>query len=263
MFTENKYTKCYFNIIHRAQSRTLEQSIYVEKHHIIPRSLGGSNETANLVKLTGREHFICHLLLPKMTIGTNRKKMIYAIWMMCRASRDRRFAYKVTARAYTSIKEVMRTNRTADDFTPEWRKRISAAKKGKPAWNKGKLVPEDQKSRQSETRKSKKGTPGFNVRPACRPEKAKASSDTQKRRKWVFFPATNERKPIELHEVTTYLTNGWQLGQGIRKKRMQKGISTGLKWIHNPLTMEVTAVKASVIEDLLSEGWQLGRKLSS
>lgn len=225
MFTENKYTKCYFSIIHRAQSRTLDQSVYVEKHHIIPRSLGGSNETSNLVKLTGREHFICHLLLPKMTIGTNRKKMIYAIWMMCRANRDRRSAYKVTARAYTSIKEVMRNNRPANDFTPEWKERISIAKKGKPAWNKGRPVPEDQKSRQSATRKSKNGTPGFNIRPACRPEKAKASSDTQKGRKWVFFPATNERKPIEPHEVNTYLTDGWQLGQGIRKKPITQEVS--------------------------------------
>jgi hypothetical protein len=261
MFIENKYTKCYFNIIHRAQSRTLDQLIYIERHHIIPRSMGGSNDASNLVKLTGREHFICHLLLPKMTNGTNRKKMIYAIWMMCRSGRDRRSIYKVTARTYSSIKEVMRNNRTADDFTPEWREKISVSKKGKSTWNRGRSVPEEQKSRQSATRKSKNGTPGFNVRPSCRPEKAKAISDTQKGRKWVFFPATNKRKPIEPYEVGTYLINGWQLGQGERKKRIQKGISTGLRWIHNPLTNEVTAVKIGVVDELLSKGWQLGRKL--
>lgn len=39
---------------------------YVEKHHIIPRSLGGSDKKHNIVKLSAREHFICHLLLTKM-----------------------------------------------------------------------------------------------------------------------------------------------------------------------------------------------------
>ena len=39
---------------------------YTEKHHIIPRSLGGNNEKNNIVKLTAREHFICHLLLTKI-----------------------------------------------------------------------------------------------------------------------------------------------------------------------------------------------------
>jgi hypothetical protein len=38
-FLENKYTKWYFSIISNAQSR--EVSGYIEKHHIIPKSLGG------------------------------------------------------------------------------------------------------------------------------------------------------------------------------------------------------------------------------
>jgi hypothetical protein len=39
---------------------------YTETHHILPRSLGGSDEKENLVKLSAREHFICHLLLTKI-----------------------------------------------------------------------------------------------------------------------------------------------------------------------------------------------------
>jgi hypothetical protein len=39
---------------------------YTETHHIIPRSLGGSNDLDNLVKLSAREHYICHFLLMKM-----------------------------------------------------------------------------------------------------------------------------------------------------------------------------------------------------
>lgn len=39
---------------------------YVEKHHIIPKSMGGSNNLSNIVKLTAREHFVAHWLLFKI-----------------------------------------------------------------------------------------------------------------------------------------------------------------------------------------------------
>ena len=48
----NKYKNWYNSIIKNAQNRQIDG--YVEKHHIIPQSLGGSNETINLVKLTAR-----------------------------------------------------------------------------------------------------------------------------------------------------------------------------------------------------------------
>ena len=65
-------------IIDRAKSRTLLANEYYEKHHIIPKSLGGTNEKENLVSLTAREHFICHLLLLKITEGKNYYKMVNA-----------------------------------------------------------------------------------------------------------------------------------------------------------------------------------------
>jgi hypothetical protein len=66
MFLDNKYTRWYYNIINAARTRTNEKLSYTERHHIIPKSLGGNNSSDNLVPLTGREHFIVHLLLTKM-----------------------------------------------------------------------------------------------------------------------------------------------------------------------------------------------------
>ena len=66
MFVENKYFKYYYNIINGAKSRTI--SGHTETHHIIPRSMGGLNNKENLVDLTAKEHFICHLLLNKRRI---------------------------------------------------------------------------------------------------------------------------------------------------------------------------------------------------
>jgi len=75
MFLQNKYTKIYYQIINNAKNRLLEVGMYTERHHIVPKSLGGNNLDSNLVSLTAREHFICHRLLVKMTSGNNKRKM--------------------------------------------------------------------------------------------------------------------------------------------------------------------------------------------
>lgn len=80
IFIDNKYTKTYFKIINRAKLRLINE--YTEKHHIIPKSLGGTNDKNNLVLLTAREHFVCHILLTRMTQGGNKKKMVLAIFKM-------------------------------------------------------------------------------------------------------------------------------------------------------------------------------------
>ena len=49
------YKKIHDKIIERAKNRKLEG--YVEKHHIIPKCMNGTNEPNNLVDLTAREHF--------------------------------------------------------------------------------------------------------------------------------------------------------------------------------------------------------------
>ena len=48
----------------RSRDRVLEG--YVEKHHIIPRCLGGTNDTTNIAVLTPEEHFLAHQLLVKI-----------------------------------------------------------------------------------------------------------------------------------------------------------------------------------------------------
>ncbi len=97
MFIQNKYTKWYYNIVKQASLRAPVG--YIEKHHIIPKSMGGSNDKENIVALTAREHFICHLLLTKMTEGTNRYKMLHAVWRLTTSRKD-----KVSSKIYEQIK---------------------------------------------------------------------------------------------------------------------------------------------------------------
>ena len=153
MYLQNKYSQWYYNIITRAQSRSIHPAI-IEKHHIVPKSLGGTNDPDNLVKLSPREHYICHLLLTKMCEGKAKQKMVYALWAIMNLSNPYQERKIIKGRLYESLRQVYiqsqkskagpghpnrgkKTGRTKESFTSEWKANISAAKKGKPTWNKG------------------------------------------------------------------------------------------------------------------------------
>lgn len=57
---------CEFIADRRAKEAALLASgVYVERHHILPKSLGGSNHPSNLIALTAGDHFFAHLCLAK------------------------------------------------------------------------------------------------------------------------------------------------------------------------------------------------------
>jgi hypothetical protein len=72
---------------------------YSEKHHIIPRSMGGTNDKDNLIQLTARQHFIAHWMLWKAYGG----KMMHAFHMMLHGrgknSKQKRYT-KVNSKTY-------------------------------------------------------------------------------------------------------------------------------------------------------------------
>lgn len=140
------YVKAYDNLIAKGKLRGNDKgklNYYTEAHHIIPKSLGGNDDVSNLVLLTGREHFIAHLLLSKIH---NNSKMNYALWMMCNSSGKN---FKVHSRFYESSR-IKHSNYTSNLFsgkkrTEEHRKNLS-----KPL--KGRVSPTQGKTRAKETR---------------------------------------------------------------------------------------------------------------
>jgi hypothetical protein len=54
----------YDALMTRAKTRKL--SGYFERHHVVPRCLGGADDANNLVELTPEEHYLAHQLLIKM-----------------------------------------------------------------------------------------------------------------------------------------------------------------------------------------------------
>lgn len=81
------YLKIYTDLIQKGLDRDAIEG-YFEKHHIIPKCLGGTNKASNIVKLTAREHIIAHFLLVR--IYPKNAKLKYAAWMMVNGARKER-----------------------------------------------------------------------------------------------------------------------------------------------------------------------------
>ena len=135
------YRKLYENLIETRKNRILDENEYYENHHIIPKSLGGSDKKENLIYLTAREHFIAHHLLYKCAKDTNeRMKMGRAIQFLCYGNKGQT-EKKITARQYEIAKKILSNEMKGTSYAkglkhgpvPEERKiRISKALKGVP-----------------------------------------------------------------------------------------------------------------------------------
>jgi len=110
MFINNKYRTWYYSIINNALIAGREE--YVEKHHIIPKSLGGSNSAENIVRLTAKEHLLCHKLLVKITEGRAQSKMQMALWAMATLHSPNHSGgrKKLTVQEFAKAREAVATN---------------------------------------------------------------------------------------------------------------------------------------------------------
>jgi hypothetical protein len=133
MFIPNKYTTWYYNIINNSKNRTLTG--YVEKHHIIPKSLDGDNSLDNIAILTAREHFVCHLLLVKMTTGHYKKLMQFAVGKFIQTTPTQKRVF--TSWEYNKIRSSISLARTGKKHSKETREKMSQNMKGRKPWNKG------------------------------------------------------------------------------------------------------------------------------
>lgn len=96
----NKYFKWYKNIISNRIISPIEKG---ENHHILPRSMGGNDDTENIIKLSPREHYICHLCLIKFTEGRDYYKMLCAI--NCMSMKTLKNNFKYNSKVYEILQE--------------------------------------------------------------------------------------------------------------------------------------------------------------
>lgn len=105
----NKYTKWYISIVDKALCSI--QSDYTEKHHIVPKCFAlhiacNINNPDNIVALTAKEHFICHLLLTKMfKCPIKNRKMNFAFFQLRLANKHQKGKRYNNSRMYSYIKK--------------------------------------------------------------------------------------------------------------------------------------------------------------
>jgi hypothetical protein len=138
------YERIYNELCTRSLTRKWQKYTY-EKHHIIPKSLGGSDIKSNLAILTPREHALAHLLLVKFLTGKHRAKMIFAIKSMLSYRNQHR--QQLTTKQYATLKETYqnlsstpeysawRSEITRNQWTPE--RKLAVAAKAREQWATG------------------------------------------------------------------------------------------------------------------------------
>lgn len=124
------YKKIYEQLILRGKNRELKS--YKEKHHIIPKCLGGSDAADNLVELTPEEHYLAHQLLVR--IYPNNNSLVYAANMMI-PNRTSNKMYGWLRKKFSMIRSIEQTGKNNSQYGTKWayheifgRKKIDASK---------------------------------------------------------------------------------------------------------------------------------------
>jgi hypothetical protein len=274
----NKYHKIYENLMVKCKNRLLEDSVYIEKHHIIPRAIGGLDTEENMVKLTLKEYFFAHKLLVKMLSGKNKGKMLQALYMMSNTR-----GIRLPSKLYALAKENWISQRANTNHTDESKALLQKAQLDLWATSeyKTKMIaifgrPE------TKTKKSQSAKNWINGHPIehkarmekinKNPEKIRKTAEWhkgKKRPKETCDKQSNFRKeyitsggyhnkgmkhyynPVTNETIQCYPENkpeGWLLGTN--KKKPYRG-----KWCHDS-DGNIKAFDPNNIPD----GWTLGRK---
>lgn len=128
------YSTVYNRLVQRAQDRVLSSGF--ERHHIVPKSLGGPNCRSNIVKLTIREHFVAHKLLTRMHSGQAQKKMWFAYYRLCNRHQNTnsRLYEQAKLQSKKYLSEIHTGKTISDDHKQQLSKLFTGA--GNPNYNK-------------------------------------------------------------------------------------------------------------------------------
>lgn len=140
------YAKIYAQLIEKSSIRVLDG--YTEKHHIVPRCMGGDDSPNNIAVLTPEEHFVAHILLVKIHKNSiHSPALIKSVVMMTSGHEGKRsrkiygwlrraYAQSMSGdnnpnRKYPEIAKKAALKRVGSKRSDETRKRMSDAQKGR------------------------------------------------------------------------------------------------------------------------------------
>lgn len=117
----------YENLIERARNRALTG--YIEKHHIVPKCMGGKNNKNNIVFLTPEEHYLAHYLLIK--IYPDNHRLLWAAMAMTNHTKNMERNNKLYGWLRRRFAEEMSKRNKGRKHTEEAKKRMSEARIGR------------------------------------------------------------------------------------------------------------------------------------
>lgn len=104
---------------------------YCERHHIIPKCCGGTNDKNNLIDLFPKEHFIAHKLLANE--NSDNAKLVHAYSAMAFMSNDYERRYELTPEEYQNariaLSELLKEKYKNKESHPSFGKHISDERK--------------------------------------------------------------------------------------------------------------------------------------
>lgn len=118
-----------------ADPRLKLKHLYVESHHIIPRSLGGADVVENLITLLPEEHILMHML--RWKIYNNRTDILAVRFCLNGYNNNKTckpiyYLTKPLRMGYAWLRQQANDVRATTGWqSPEGRKRISESRKGK------------------------------------------------------------------------------------------------------------------------------------
>lgn len=100
-----EYKQFIDNILNTRGRFGLPKDTYQEKHHILPRCQGGTDEKSNLIALSAEEHFRAHWLLAEE--NPDNLSLQYALYFTTIANKSTPNRYKPTEEERTYLKNLM------------------------------------------------------------------------------------------------------------------------------------------------------------
>jgi hypothetical protein len=152
IYSQKYYTK-YNQIVKHYKELDLKKSkdLYTESHHVIPKSMGGTNKKENLVRVPGRVHFLLHWMLYRIY---RTKEMAFA-WASMRMNRHN---VRYTSRSFVYASRTYSESRVGHKHSAESKAKMSEARKGKSSWSKGKSFSDEHKAKIAEKNTGKTHT---------------------------------------------------------------------------------------------------------
>ncbi len=247
------HSKVYYSIINRAKNRGLDKSkyeTYHEIHHIIPKCIGGTNDKDNLVMLTAKEHFICHLLLEK--IYPNEKGLRLVAYKLIHGNKEFTDNVKITSKTIENVK-----NRAIESLREFGKMRIHGE-------NERRIISEKAKNRWSEYKKDEnklneiKNNIRLNTKKAMYKPEVREKTRINKGSIWYTNKITNESMHWYPGDPDVDLSI-WRKGRPKMKQSSKQKISDIQKdicYCYN----DTLKINKRFKKDAIPDGWVRGRK---